>query len=198
MKRIMLAAIISLLVSLFILTSQCGNINPENEGQTTQNLIRNPGCEDDLLEGEIPYWTEAVGTSWTQRTANPAPGEGIAYFFAGVEATAELSQAVDISAFSATIDSGTQQFTFKGYVRSYDQSPADSSRIVLEYLDAGQTTTLDSFDSGEIIDKASWQLVSDIRFAPAGTRYIRIRLISTRYSGSNNDGYYDSLSLYAN
>ena len=139
-----------------------------------------------------------LSTSWTKRTTNPDPYEGAAYFFAGATANAELSQTVDVSAFDAVIDSGTQQFTFEGYVCSYKQSPVDSSRIVLEYLDAGQTVILASFDSGEIKNTNSWQLVSDNRFAPVNTRWIRIRLISTRYSGSNNDGYFDALSLYAN
>ena len=37
--------------------------------------------------------------------------------------------------------------------------------------------------------------MADTSLAPAGTRYLRIRLISTRHNGSNNDGYYDDLSL---
>jgi len=110
MKAIMVVLVTLLLVSLFILTCQCGNGIPEQEDQISQNLIQNPSCEDDLVDGEIPYWTEAVGISWTQRTANPDPYEGIAYFFAGAEANAELSQIVDVSNLAAAIDSGTQQF----------------------------------------------------------------------------------------
>ena len=197
MKAIMVVLVTLLLVSLFILTCQCGNGIPEQEDQISQNLIQNPSCEDDLVDGEIPYWTEAVGISWTQRTANPDPYEGIAYFFAGAEANAELSQIVDVSNLAAAIDSGTQQFTFKSYVRSYNQSPADSSKIILEYLDDTQAK-MQEFDSGEIKNITSWQLVSDSRFAPMGTRWIRIRLISIRNLGTNNDGYYDALSLYAN
>lgn len=197
MKVGRLVLVTLLVVSIFILTCQCGKSTPEQEDQISKNLIQNPCCEDVLVDGEVPYWTEAVGTSWTQRTANPDPYEGTAYFFAGVVANAELSQMVDVSTFAAAIDSGTQQFTFKGYVRSFNQSPADSSKIILEYLDDIQAE-IQEFDSGDIINKTSWQMVSDTRFAPMGTRWIRIRLISTRYSGSNNDGYYDALSLYAN
>lgn len=164
----------------------------------TGNLILNPSCEDVLVGGEIPYWTEVLSTSWSQRAANPSPHDGSAYFFAGTEANAELSQMVDVSTRASAIDSGTQAFIFEGYVRSYSQSPADSSRIVLEYLDATQTVILDSFDTGEIINTSSWELVSDNRYAPVNTRWIRIRLISRRYNGTNNDGYFDALSLYAN
>ena len=54
----------------------------------TGNLILNPSCEDVLVGGEIPYWTEVLSTSWSQRAANPSPHDGSAYFFAGTEANA--------------------------------------------------------------------------------------------------------------
>ena len=47
------------------------------------------------------------------------------------------------------------------------------------------------------MSEAEWLLVADQRLAPVGTRAIRIRLQSTRNVGGNNDGYFDSLSLFA-
>jgi hypothetical protein len=38
-------------------------------------------------------------------------------------------------------------------------------------------------------------MLSDTTLAPIGTRFIRICLISVRYNGTNNDGYFDGLSL---
>ncbi len=105
---------------------------------------------------------------------------------------------MDVSALAIAIDSGTLRFAFEGYVRSYNSIPTDSSRIVLEYLDTSQTIILDSFDTGEIKNRNAWQRVSRYRTAPVNTRWIRIRLISTRYSVTMNGGYYDALSLYAN
>ena len=32
---------------------------------STTNLLANPGAELPLVGGEIPGWTETVGTSWT-------------------------------------------------------------------------------------------------------------------------------------
>ena len=161
-----------------------------------QNLIMNPGCEDSLVNGEIPYWTEVVGTSWTQRAnGNPPSYEGDYMFFPGVAAAAELQQDVDVSQMASTIDEGSNYFYFEGYVRVYNQSPPDRSRIVLEYLDTLKTTKLDSIDLGEYSNTTEWLQLTDTTLAPAGTRFIRIRLISTRFNGSNNDGYYDGLSL---
>jgi hypothetical protein len=163
-----------------------------------QNLIFNPGCEDSLVNGEIPYWTEVVGTDWKQReSGNPPSYEGDYMFFAGVSSTAELQQDVGVSSFANKIDSSIQYFNFEGYVRAYSQSPPDHSRIILEYLDTLKMTKLDSIDLGEYSNTSEWVQLTDTTLAPVGTRFIRIRLISTRYNGSNNDGYYDGLSLIA-
>ena len=161
-----------------------------------QNLIFNPGCEDSLINGEIPYWTEVVGSQWTQRpNGNPPSYEGDNMFFAGAEPVAELQQDVDVSAKASAIDSSIQYFFFKGFVRAYSQNPPDHSRIILEYLDSIKAIKLDSIDLGEYSNVNEWEELNDTTLAPVGTRFIRIRLISTRFNGSNNDGYYDGLSL---
>lgn len=160
-----------------------------------QNLILNPGCEDSLVNGEIPNWTEVQGNDWKQRTASPDPFEGSAYFFAGVSATAELQQDVDVSTYASTIDDSTQVFTFEGYVHSYPQTPSDQSRIILEFFNASKTNKIDSIDYGNYSNTSEWVQITDSSIVRPGTRHIRIRLISTRRAGSNNDGYYDGLSL---
>lgn len=159
------------------------------------NLLENPSNDEPLVGANIPGWIEVLGANWTQRSEGPPPFEGSSYFFPGVVRDAELAQDVDVTGFSAAIDGGAQAFNFAGYVRSFSQgNSSDESRIVLEYRNAAGEI-LDSFDSGGIDNTTEWQLVVDSRNAPVGTRTIRVRLISTRRSGSNNDGYYDALSL---
>jgi len=160
-----------------------------------QNLILNPGCEDSLVDGEIPNWSEVIGVNWTQRLANPEPYSGDAYFFPGAASSAELMQDVNVSDYAISIDESMQIFIFEGYVRSYPQNPTDYSRIVIEYLDTTKLIKLDSVDFGNYSTTSSWVQLTDTSFAPSGTRFIRIRLISTRRNGSNNDGYYDALFL---
>lgn len=158
------------------------------------NLLDNPSADAPLIDGEIPDWTEVSGGRWTQRTHSPAPYEGPAYFFPGAAAEAELRQDVDVGAFAARIDQGDQAFELLGVVRSYNQSPPDSSRIVLEYRDA-EGAVLETFDSGARASRRDWRVVGDLRAAPPGTRTIRVRLIAERHAGSNNDGYFDALVL---
>ena len=75
-------------------------------------LIANGGCEEPLLAGNIPLWTEVTGTNWTQRSSNPLPWEGGNYFFPGVAASAELHQDVDLTDYAALIDAGGAAFRF--------------------------------------------------------------------------------------
>ncbi|MCK4654909.1 MAG: hypothetical protein KAU01_10745 [Candidatus Cloacimonetes bacterium] len=163
----------------------------------SQNLILNPGCEEPLISGEILDWQEIVGSNWTRRGGDPIPYEGGWYFFAGECNYGHLRQDVDVSYYSEAIDNNLQYFYFEGYVRSYNQSPEDDSRIVLEYLNFDTTIVLTTFDSGLYNNTTTWIQVTDNRLAPPDTRYIRINLHSYRNYGTNNDGYFDALLLQA-
>ena len=193
-KKFRSVALILLLIVSFINISKT---SADSRLITEQsNLILNPSNEDELVNGELPHWSEAVGNNWTQRKSDPAPQHGSAYFFAGVGINAELYQDVDVSPYADHIDQSRQTFEFSGYVRAWPQTPSDSSRIILEYRNAANQV-IDTFDSEEVSIVPQWKLIQDIRIAPTGTRSIRIRLISTRYNGENNDGYYDNLTLIA-
>jgi gliding motility-associated-like protein len=161
-----------------------------------QNLILNPGCEKALVSNEIPDWTEVKGSTWTQRTSNPAPFEGNGYFYPGTSAVdAELRQDIDVSSLACTIDNGNQDFDFAAYVQSYNQSPADITQIIIECRNSTNSSVLYSYDSGTNNNTTSWKKVNSTISSPSGTRWLRIRLISTFQAGANNDGYYDSLYL---
>jgi hypothetical protein len=163
-------------------------------GHGADELVVNGGNDLPLVNGDIPGWTEVLGGGWTQRSASPEPHDGPAYFFAGAVAVGELRQDVDLSPFSGGIDAGTQAFEFQGFTRGFP-GQSDQSRIVLEYRDGTGANVLASFDTGTRAQTAIWEGARDMRVPPAGTRSARIRLISTRTGGSNNDGYHDSISL---
>ncbi|HEX2882060.1 MAG TPA: hypothetical protein VHO25_21220, partial [Polyangiaceae bacterium] len=163
---------------------------------TIGNLLVNPSNEAPIpTVNQIPGWTVVSGTTWQARSANPTAFEGTNYFYAGQVASGELRQDVNVSSFAPIIDAGLQDFTFEGRVRSFDFSPVDASRIVVEYRDANNQIVLASYDSGQVRQFTEWLQLLDTRFAPIGTRWIRVRLIATRFSGTNNDGYFDALSL---
>jgi choice-of-anchor A domain-containing protein len=158
-------------------------------------LLRNPGAEADLADGEIPGWTEVESTQWQRRLTPPPPFEGEATFFPGSVPLAELAQEVDVSAYAAAIDAGAQHFSFSGRVRTHDEHPPDAARLVVEYRDAAESLVLATFDSGDLATGGAWQAVSDLRVAPAGTRRIRVRLLATRFAPADLDAYFDALSV---
>ncbi|MDD3103591.1 MAG: hypothetical protein RBR69_02580 [Candidatus Cloacimonadaceae bacterium] len=158
-------------------------------------LVRNGGCEAPLVNGEIPEWEEVIGTTWTQRSTNPSPYEGQYYFFAGANNHAELRQDVELDAYADLIDTGNHLFEFSAYVQSWPQSPADASQIILEYLNHDKTQILGSHDFGEHSTTTHWVPLLHEIIAPLRTRFIRIRLISIKYNATNNDGYFDAVSL---
>lgn len=162
----------------------------------SQNLIVNPSAELPLANG----WTIVSG-NWQQATGNWAvtvpPFAGNYFFWSGQGATAELYQDINLSDYAAKIDSGIASFTFTGHVRSYPQSPADQSQEIVEYRDANGDT-LSVFTSQFNSNTSQWLQVSDTRLAPPTTRGVRIRLISIRHNGTDNDGLHDSLSFTEN
>ena len=159
-----------------------------------QNLLKNPDCELPATSGAIPFWTNAVGNLWNARQIDPLPQNGQFYFSPGQIRNAELTQTVDVSDYACSIDAGIQRFIFSGFVYSFNQQSQDLVRIVVQYLSV-TNTLLTSYDSGDQAPPSTWSALTNTTLAPVGTRSIRIRLISTRQSGTDNDGNYDNLSL---
>jgi gliding motility-associated-like protein len=159
-----------------------------------QNLLKNPDCELPSTSGTIPSWTNVVGNLWNVRQLDPLAQNGVSYFSPGQIKNAELSQTIDVSDYACSIDAGIQSFIFGGYVYSFNQQPQDEARIIVQYLSV-TNAILTSYDSGNKTPLGIWEKLTNTTLAPVGTRSIRIRLISTRQSGTDNDGDYDNLSL---
>ncbi|HEV2706799.1 MAG TPA: RHS repeat-associated core domain-containing protein [Pyrinomonadaceae bacterium] len=165
------------------------------------NLVANGGNDEQLAGTEIRAWTEAVGNLWTRGVSGadgfPESANGDGFFYAGAVDAAELRQDVDVSAFAATIAAGTQSFEWKASVRSRAESVPDSARLIVEYRNQANTTAIAWTDTGEVASVDAWRLLENKRTAPAGTGWIRLRLIATRRTGTTNDAYFDALSLRA-
>lgn len=177
-----------------------------------QNLVVNGGAESALIGGELPGWTEVSGTTWTRCGSPPCvpASEGSFHFFAGNPSTpcssvgtnqftSILSQVIDLSSYSTEIDAGIKAFYFSGQVRTWDDALNDESQIIVEYRNAANSV-LSTYNSGATASTccgngspAGWLQLTDTRFAPVGTRNIRIQLIATRLHSCDNDGYFDDI-----
>jgi len=79
-------------------------------------------------------------------------------------------------------------------VRSYSQNPIDKAKIIFEYWNSDKTAKLDTFDFG-FYGITTWTKLSKLISLPTNTRWINIRIISQRFNGDQNDGYFDDLYL---
>ncbi len=179
-------------VGVFVDNITPGFIISHTYGPSPQNLIINPGAETDPTSDG---WT-ALSGSWQQGGgSNPNPNEGDYYFYPGAAAgTAELYQDIDLSADAGYIDAENLLLDFRAYLRAFPQTPADAAQVVLEFLDADENI-LETYDTGQQTNTGYWRKMEDSRTGPIGTRSVRIRLLSTRYNGTNNNGYIDNLLL---
>ncbi len=187
-----------------------------------QNLVTNPGAESlprgtgwtIISQGTYPCTPLPTNTflNWTlipdgtanypfDHTTGLAGGTifyaGCSDFFSGIK---ELQQTVDVTADAATIDAGTQLYTFSGYMQTPVDNQTDQGRFIVEYLNASNvvlgssyTSSWQSYFGGS---GTSWIFYTNTRLAPATTRKIRIRLqaelIFNRYA---INVYFDDISL---
>jgi hypothetical protein len=160
------------------------------------NLLANPSNELRPVDGRLPFWTPLPDTAWHRRLAPPDPVDGEATFAPGDQDLAELWQDVDVTAYAALVDGAAgQDYQFAGFVRTFDEAPGDVAQIVVEYLDATGELVLDHFDTGQISSPGEWRRIEDVRTAPEGTRFLRVRLLATRFTAGDNDAYFDALAL---
>ncbi len=183
----------------------------------SQNLIVNPGAE--LMPDGTGWVIVATGNSvcapgtaadtysnWTMvpdASANYPPAHGgTKTFFAGcnvpASGTFELSQQIDVSANALQIDLNNVTFLFSGYIQTPISSQGDAGRFTIDYLNASNIVLGTSYSvtqSGTGGSGNAWNLYSNQRTAPAGTRSIRIRLISIIATGPAINAYFDDLSL---
>ena len=188
------------------LSSPTGAVLGRNPGLATvaadplcpsSNLLVNPGAETAVAYGRLPGWTAVTGT-WAQQGASPAPYEGDLYLAPGASSTAELDQDVSVAAWSAAIAAGGQKFAFAGFLQTLVKSPSDTARIIVEYRDAANQQVLGSFNSGALTSAQKWLRIVDVRTAPVGTGWIRVRLLGSRAGSSGGLGaLFDALELHS-
>ncbi|MBR6400299.1 MAG: S-layer homology domain-containing protein [Firmicutes bacterium] len=147
------------------------------------NLLVNPGAENG-----VSGWVDENGTwkasdYWT-------PYDGGYYFFAGANAEAKLYQDVDISDYSGG------KLTLGAYLGGdNDPSQTDESILELQFLGSGGN------DIGDYSVKRTngndWKYYEISTSIPQNAVTARVILHAIRHVGSDNDGYFDKLSLTA-
>ena len=157
----------------------------------TDNLITNPGAENST-SSNLNGW-ENGGTAFTFRLSTSGSHSGNKYFYGGdSNAESYAYQDIDVSSYSSDIDAGNVTATYSGGIRDYNGS--DEGILELYFYDASMGEL--GYHHSGWRSHVDWKrYVIEDKSLPTGTRTVRVRMRAKRYSGSNNDGYFDDLRL---
>ena len=56
-----------------------------------------------------------------------------------------------------------QSFVFAAHVRSWDENPPDTTRIVIEFLGKAKSIPLSQIDSGPAVSIGRWKLLESVK-----------------------------------
>jgi len=163
------------------------------ESQYSDNLLVNPDAEAGILGWTV---TEGYMESLEEYVCDGVqPHSGDYYFIVGAlcnTATyAEAYQSIDLSEYSECIDQGLASIHYGGYLSDWGGSDYPEATII--FIDEngeeiGQGDTIGTYNS-------FWTLLSSQSPIPAGTSSVQMILMGTRYTGDDNDSYFDDLFL---
>ncbi len=192
-----------LLTYTFFLAISCAGLTACTGNQPPHNLLVNGDAETSHFDSFPAGWTNVQG-HWLAEEADSLhhrcglAQSGKALFFEGSDTLGILRQEVDVREFASRIAAGKQQFSFNGYAESLDQGPnSDQARIILTSLDSRKKNPKVLFDSDTTRSLNKWLWLRDTVLATPATAFIRVDLISIRHVGSDNDGYFDNITLVA-
>ena len=153
-----------------------------------ENLLINPDAET----GDTQGWVD-LDDAWSA-AAEITPHGGDYFFWPkrlDIPYT-QMYQDIDVSGDASSIDSGNAYLHLSGWLANWDQYPHDRATLAIEALDANSQQLLYLSRHHRSPSWTYYQIEYQI---PTGSRTLRVYLIATRYVGSDNDGYFDDLSL---
>ena len=168
------------------------SINTTASTYITANLLLNSDAESGIAN-----WTGDIETLTSDECGSVPTYEGLSFFGIGGICSNEqtnglASQDVDVSAYSTPIDAGNYQVEFSGYLRSW-ANDNDLPEMYVEFLDGSDMLLSTTYTISN--NTPEWLLKTGYQVIPNGTRTLRTFLKGTRLAGSDNDSYFDALSL---
>jgi hypothetical protein len=177
-----------------------------------QNLVVNGDAEagqslPQKNSTNVPGWTTTgnfttVNYGYDDYPSLVSPGatnRGKKLFSGGTnDPISTASQSIDVTPIAAPIDRGQINYAFSAWIGGWS-SQADYATVSATFYGATQAR-LGGVTLGPVTAADRQGLTSLLRRAataalPAGTRSIGVKVTSTRFEGSSNDGYTDNISL---
>ena len=153
-----------------------------------QNLLTNPDAE----AGDISGWVDSDG-AW-DASDEITPHGGDYFFWPALEAIGSTMMYQDVDVPSSIPGSASDSvfFHLSGWLCNWDQYPHDRATLAIEAQDA-DGAVLAYYQTEQ--RSPAWTFHSINQALPPSTATLRVILIATRFVGSDNDGYFDDLSL---
>ena len=167
---------------------------PFSTGLQGQNLLTNPGAESGT-DG----WTTQEGnleSLWSGQCNGISPRSGSRYFVVGGlcdEASfGRARQRVTLSGdIVGVLEEEAVWVTYGGYLSNYGGD--DFPEMYIEFYDDSDTLLSTAEPVGTYLD--DWTMLQNTVQLPSTTRTIDFVLTGTRNAGTDNDSYFDDLSL---
>ncbi|MCJ8291062.1 MAG: fibronectin type III domain-containing protein [Crocinitomicaceae bacterium] len=168
------------------------NFNTAPSNYITGNLLLNGDAESG-----ISNWTGDIESLTDNECGSVPVYQGTNFFAVGGvcanEQTAGLAaQTIDVSAYALDIDDEKYQIEYSGYLRTWG-SNNDLPEMYIEFLNANNNL----LGTSPVISNSEpeWLLQSGYESIPFATRTLRVVLEGTRLAGTDNDSYFDTLSV---
>jgi len=168
------------------------NFNTTPSNYITGNLLLNGDAESG-----ISNWTGDIESLTDNECGSVAVYQGTNFFAVGGVCANEqdaglAEQTIDISAFAVDIDDEKYYVEYSGYLRTWG-SNNDLPEMYIEFLNANNNVLGTSSVISNI--EPDWLLQSENEPIPFATRTLRVVLEGTRMAGTDNDSYFDTLSV---
>ena len=163
------------------------------DSETFSNLLTNPGAEDGTMGWIVEDGYMESLLSFECDGIEPYAGD---YYFAvgGLCSTADYSEAyqvVDLSHYTPCIQAGGAYALFGGYLSNWGGS--DYPDIQLAFTDSNGNEISRSNRLGTY--SSSWENFSESIAVPSNAVSVRYIATGTKYSGDDNDSYFDNLFI---
>ncbi len=155
------------------------------------NLVLNNGAEDGITN-----WTGDIESLTNSECGSVPPYEGNSNFGVGGICANESPigiaiQTIDLSTFSTQIDQDKLSIGLSGFMRNFGGPDVPEMYIEL-YENNTLTATSPSISNANEI----WTNKTIIIEVPESTDEVKVILKGTRNSGTDNDSYFDKITLY--
>lgn len=162
-----------------------GNNNTVPKIAEGKNLLKNPSFEDDMEYWEDP--DDLWGTDSYSTNHEPQDGNNFAWACRGATEFTYIYQDVSVK----SKDEGKTAI-LSAMIANYDQTPHDLGRLEISFLDS-KDKVLESYYQDH--RNPEWGRHTIVSVVPENTVTIRVTLYAIRYVGSDDDAYFDDVTL---